>query len=232
MRYFRSWNFTRLSAYALFGTSVCIVLAVVYYVSNIQVISNWKLTIPSTVGTIHVGDTFVVDSVYTKLRQVTGTSKRSLECQSSPGVFVSYPLNSVSANRAPGHSGTGVIVSLTNLRGLPPLPAPCRVCVALGYPILPGRTVPYFKCTSLFFLQPASVASSASSPIPKTSPAQAQAVSSPSETIDNTSTTSSFTQNTIAPPPAQPDSSQSPSFVDELLQPARGLVQLATNTLL
>lgn len=142
---------SNLISYTLFAASAAILAGVVYFALNIQVIKNWSLTLPS--GDIHAGDTLVVASTYTKVRQVTGTSMRTIECESQKGIYVSYPLNHVMANRAPGTTGTGIIVTVpTELNGITKLPDTCHICVSLTYPVLPFRTVPYFRCTSDFNL--------------------------------------------------------------------------------
>jgi hypothetical protein len=207
---------------SLFLSSAAILIGVVYFAMNIEVIKDWTLTLPNS--DIHAGDTIVVASRYTKLKQVRGTSVRSLECQSTPGIFVSYPLSKVSANRAPGNTGTGIIVTMPEqLIGVQKLPDTCRVCIALSYPVLPGRTVPYFKCTKNFTLLPV--------PGSQTSKEESQSLGSVSEqsnSYPNTTAGSAAVQSNNVQPagqaqtPAQPSSS--PSLLEHILQPITNLI--------
>lgn len=210
---------TKILSRLLFLTSVCILVGVVYFAMNIQVIKDWSLTLPS--GPIHAGDTIVVASRYTKLKQVKGTSVRSLECESTPGIFVSYQLNKVAANRAPGSTGTGVVVKMpTVFAGINKLPDTCHVCIALTYPVLPGRTVPYFKCTKNFTLLP--VVSN------QTSTAGSQSQTSVSE---GSVSDSSFSNTTPQSPPPQSNNVQAPqpaptkpSLLQRILNPTKNLI--------
>lgn len=222
MKMFRRAN---LITGTLFAMSAAILIGVVYFAFNIQVLKDWRLTLPS--GPIHAGDTIVVASTYTKLRQVTGTSMRTLECEARPDVFISTPLNKVSANRSPGTTGTGVLVTIPNqIQGITTLPDTCRVCIALTYPVLPGRTVPYFKCTVDFTLLSKTAPATVSASTTQTSPSQ----SVPVATAPNSSVSSS--DNTVAQPAQQPDTSQlptpavpaSPSLIQRILSPISKLL--------
>lgn len=183
----------------LFTASAAILIGVVYFAMNIEVIKDWTLTLPNQ--DIHTGDTIVVASRYMKLKQVKGTSQRSIECQSTPGIFVSYPLNKVTANRAAGKTGTGIIVTIpTKMAGINNPPDTCHICVALSYPVLPGRNVPYFKCTKNFTLLP--------EPVNQTSTAESQSPSSVSNLSYSYPSITSLPNNTANPSPEQSDTSQ------------------------
>lgn len=221
----------------LLTASLVMIVGVVYFAFSIQVITNWRLTPPT--GDIHAGDTIIVASRYTKLRQVTGTSRRTLECQTQPGIYLSTPLNRVDANRAPGTTGTGVLVTIPKaIKGIASLPDPCHVCIALAYPVLPFRTVPYFKCTKDFMLLPAVVSESPAasqttpSQVAVISPAQVRSfVISSSNDIPISTPQQQDGLQSAQPAPAEPSDPQpvnpqpQPSGLQQILNGATGVVQ-------
>lgn len=187
----------------LFGASAVILAGVIYFALNIQVLKDWTLTAPP--GDKALGDTFVVASRYTKIRQVTGKSVRTLECAYTPGVYISYPLDKRAANRAPGKAGTGVVVTIPSyLKGTQKLPAQCHVCVALTYPVLPFRNVPYFKCTNPDFRLVSSLpvhSVGVTAPTIQTSPTPTVSESAPRSDSQVQASSSNTTPSATSPQP-------------------------------
>lgn len=205
---------------ALLTASLVILIGVVYFAFNIQVIKDWHLTLPSQ--EIHAGDTIVVASTYTKLRQVTGISTRSIECAIKPGIYLSTPLNKVLANRAANpnkKTGTGILVQIpASMKGITSLPDPCHICVALSYPVLPGRSVPYFNCTKDFELLPVVAAGAP--------PASSQGSPSPVAVLNRGSSSTNITSvtNTTQLNPSQPTQPVTPQPSQNIVQRVLGAV--------
>lgn len=215
-----------LLSYMLFVFSLLLIVFVFIFTRNIQVLSNWNLTLPS--GDIHVGDTIVVASTYVKLRQVDGSSVRSIECQSTKGIYISTPLNKAIANRAPGKTGTGIVATIpSKLSGITALPDACHICVSLTYPVLPLKTVSYFHCTKDFTLLPSAAPVAVSSAATQTSQSpvvfRGQAGSSSSDVIPIAISTQ---QSTLQPAPVQTQLGIAPQ--PSLLQSVNSVILQAT----
>jgi hypothetical protein len=138
-------------SYVLFGVSALILAGVISLTMNVDVLRDWKITLPP--GDIHVGDTVVLQSTYTKLRSITGTATRYLDCINGGGTNVRYPINEARADRAPGsRTGTGVILKIPTV--VPNLPAKCRISIVVAYKVYPWRTVTEFQSSREFTLLP------------------------------------------------------------------------------
>jgi hypothetical protein len=149
-----NFSSTQVVSYCLLALSALLLLACVYMTYSIDVVTDWKLSLPEK--KIHVGDTVVVASTYKKLRDVTGEASRFLDCNTKQGVSIRYPVNKASASRgASDHrqTGTGIVLVIPNT--IPDLPTKCRIAVSIDYPVLPWRHVIENNETKDFTLYPA-----------------------------------------------------------------------------
>jgi hypothetical protein len=169
---------------------------------QIDVLKDWRLELPKQ--DIHVGDTIIVDSLYTKLMQVSGESTRYLECKNKNGIYIRYELNKAVANRGAGTSGTGVELVMPNT--VPNVPATCRINITIEYNIYVLRTVIETANSKEFTLLPASQKQDASQ---KTSQTQVESVGR-LDVIDV-----SYPNTTPAEQPKQQDISQKQQNVQQ-----------------
>lgn len=216
-------RFLNIISYSLFLISAGMIVVVVLLTRNMQVLANWKLTLPT--GPIRVGDTIVVASTYTKLRQVTGSSTRTIECAYGKGIYISTPLDKAIANRAPGKTGTGIVVKIpAALTGVKALPDPCHICVSISYPVLPLRTVSYFKCTKDFNLLPAVAPATVSSAAIRTSPVQVSLPSHTSSQSADGSMSSSNSSSDTTPSQSNFEQPAAPSLVNRAFSGIRHII--------
>jgi hypothetical protein len=148
----RSVSRANLIAYTLTTLSVGILITTSYFLLNIKVIENWKLTVKQT--DIHVGDTVVLESTYHKLR-TTGSDSESIRyiiCRNREKVWVRYELNRATANRAVGVGGTGIPVTIR--RDIADVPTTCKFNIVISYKVLPFRTVVVTNDSNEFLVQP------------------------------------------------------------------------------
>lgn len=194
-------------SYALFALSAVILFASFLLTMNITVIKDWKLSVP--IADIHAGDTVTLVSQYTKVRDVTGTSVRYIECQNSNHIYIRYPLNEAVANRAAGHGGTGVVVKVPET--IPALPTTCKFTIALEYDVYPWRKVNISQSTQSFQLLPKLATPQEVSldalPAAQTDQARAQVTAA-----DQSVGMVSSANNTANADPAQPNTSQPPPY--------------------
>ncbi len=156
MRLFRKHSPLHHVSYLLFALSALILASTLYFIFSIKVLADWRITLPA--GDIHVGDTVVLRSEYTKLRDVQGRSARYIDCQNREGVMISYPVNEAPADHAAGKGGTGVVLSVPT--SIPDVPTQCQFRISLDYPVLPFRHVTQTNHTNSFKLLPRPSASS------------------------------------------------------------------------
>jgi hypothetical protein len=116
----------------MFALSIIIFLSTVIFTMRIDVVKDWRLELPQ--GEIHAGDTIVVSSMYTKLRDVSGESKRYVECKNQNGVPIRYEINQAVANRKSGKGGTGIEIVVPDI---PNLPKMCKIQVSICYKVIP-----------------------------------------------------------------------------------------------
>lgn len=136
------------SLYALAGAIVIMSLVTAYILLvPIHVLTDWAIEIPDQKPAYSIGDTFFIQSTYTKERNVNGIAKRHLEC-TSPGLSnVSYPLSDATANHPTGsRTGTGVLITLPKI----PVPAKCFISIDVTYQIYPFRSVTEYNRTKSF----------------------------------------------------------------------------------
>lgn len=206
-------NRSKLFTSILFILSLLILGSTAYYVSDIKVIQDWKLTLPDK--PIHAGDTIIVASTYTKLREVTGEATRYVDCWTKDNILISYPINVAIADRASGvKKGTGLILVMPTV--IPDLPAKCSIRVNIKYKVLPLRTVHVTNTTAEFTLLPVAITSR---DIPPT-----VVVKPEGEVVTKENTESSAPKTTVAPPPATPSTPSEPNLLDRILQPITNLL--------
>lgn len=115
------------------------------FVAPINVLSNWRIVAPA--GNYHVGDTVIVQSLFTKLRSVDGVSHRSLICTGAQGSSVAYPVNQAVANHAAqSKAGVGIPIIVP----LVPVPTKCKLAISIEYKVYPFRTVTEFATSNSF----------------------------------------------------------------------------------
>lgn len=227
-----SWpSRTLMMAYFLFAASLGIVVSIIIYTNHIDVIKDWKLTLPTK--DIHVGDQIVIESSYVKLREVKGKARRYINCQNQRGVYVKYELNQRDADNKPGKGATGIDIVVR--RDIPNLPTRCKFRVSIDYPVLPFKTVTEVGETEEFILQgertsaTESEQSSASSS-QQTTPSQGSASQAgklnefSSSYSNNTPNTNNEQSNNSQPPQQQPSPVEAPSLLNRLTQPIEDLV--------
>lgn len=204
--------------------SIASLLASVYMTFSIDVITDWKLTMPDK--KIHAGDTIVVESDYIKTRDVTGKATRDIDCQNKEGSYIRYHMNEAIANRAARSGGTGLEVKIPT--NIPNLPTTCKIAVTIDYPVLPWRTVTEANETDEFTLYPERKdvardergASSGTSQTPSPVVAQSQGSSSFNNTPNSTNTLrdSSQNNNNQNPNPSNPTDPDEPQQVCEIVR--------------
>lgn len=135
--------------YALSGAIVIASLVVSYlFIAPVDVLKDWQIILPD--NELHVGEEVVLQSQYTKLKPVKGTAVRYVECENDRGIFIRYPLNEATADRAPGLGGTGIVVKLPET--VPDLPARCKFSIVIVYRVYPFRDVTEFVSSKEFTL--------------------------------------------------------------------------------
>lgn len=222
---------TSMVAYFLFFVSFCIATTTAYFVFTLDVLKDWKLTIPEQ--PIHVGDTIVIESAYIKLRDVSGTATRYIVCDNAKGISIRYELNQRTANRRSGQGGTGIDVTIR--RDIPDLPAKCKFAVAIEYEVLPFRKVHEYNETKEFMLQP-----ERTTPVNASGEPQAVSQTNLVPVPASVSSSSSSSQNTPSQPQPQLESSQptqpapqqpQPSLVESVVTGVQGIVNSVLNIL-
>lgn len=91
---------------------------------------SWTISVDKT--SYVEGDTIAATSEYTKLRQVSGESKRYLDCLNANGGEVRYPLNGAVADRVAGKNATGINLTVPEVKEAP---TKCHVTIVLRYEI-------------------------------------------------------------------------------------------------
>ena len=200
MRIFRQHSPLQYASYLMFALSALILGSTLYFIFSIKVLAAWRIILPT--GDIHVGDTIVLKSEYTKLRDVQGRATRYIDCQNRAGVMISYSINEAPADHAVGNGGTGVVLYVPS--SIPDLPTYCQFRILLDYPVLPFRHVYQSNHTASFRLLP-KVSAAVAAPVAgqksaiQTSPAQVRvsaptSLSSPNSTTSVVSPQSNFAQ--------------------------------------
>lgn len=200
MNYLRSLNKASLIAYSLITLALVIIFSTTYFVWNIDVVRDWKLVVPQQ--PIHAGDTIIVESRYTKLRDITpGYAKRYIDCQNKDGLTVSYQINEAIADKTAGEKkATGIEMVMPTI--IPNLPATCAIRITVSYPVLPLRTVLETNTSDSFELQPKREPTSSVNESPR-STSTSQSLSQESD-----QSMSSSSNSTATPQSPQRDSSQ------------------------
>lgn len=194
----------------MFTATLVILTATFVFTENVTVLKDWTINLPTQ--PIHAGDTINVQSVYTKLRPLTGTAERYVDCKGFKGGYIRYLVNKAVANRAPAvHTGTGIVILIP--MGIPDLPTQCHISIVVTYQVYPWRAITQFNQSKDFTLlpslspvtsqQPAASAesSTASNPIPVAASSTGNIVSpSSNPTSTNTSAQPNTSQSQAAPP--------------------------------
>lgn len=129
-------------AASIFGATA---LLLILFLRPINVLSNWSIVAPT--DDAHIGQTIVVQSLFTKLRAVNGTAHRTLICNNSAGAEVAYPINDAVANHAAQqHSGVGIPIVIPTVV----VPAKCKLAISIEYQVYPFRTVTEFATSNQF----------------------------------------------------------------------------------
>lgn len=143
--------------YVLSGSIITASLTAGYlFIAPVDVLRDWRIVLPQQA--IHAGDEITVQSIYTKVRNVTGHATRYIECDNKAGVSVRYQLNEAIANRGAGHQGTGIVLKIPD--DIPDLPALCRISTAVDYPVYSFRSHYEYTASDPFPLQPGRVSGS------------------------------------------------------------------------
>lgn len=236
----RNINFTRIFTKLLIVASLVVLASTAYFVVKLDVLVDWRIEIP-TATEYHAGDTIVVESIYTKLRQVEGEARRYVECETRPGVYVSYLVNEVPADRRAGSGGTGIEIPIP--RGIANLPTDCRIRISIDYPVLPFRHVTEVATSDTFRLLPEREEDrirresgnenvSDSQNIAAQVPASSQNVSYPNNTPPNqTETVTNDTQTPDSPTIETPELERQPGVVEGLIRGVDEIVSNVTNLL-
>jgi hypothetical protein len=217
---------TNVTAYLLFLLSGVILGWTIYSTLTLDVIEDksWELILPE--GDIHAGDTILVKSEYTKLRQVEGDSERYVECRTKNNVQVAYLVSKALANRAKGVGGTGLPIPVPE--NIPDLPAKCDIRVVIKYHVLPLKDVIEVKTSKEFILLPRSVAVSPDSLSAKETNLPQSSISYPEQSQSSVSS-SSVNSTPIAESPQQNTSQPvgvevKPSLIEQLTKPVTNLL--------
>ena len=224
-------NRINLLSYLLLLLSAITLVATVYFLSNIKVLENWKLSIPNT--EIHVGDTVTIESTYNKLRDTSGESTRYITCKNKAGLWVRYELNRATSDRAKGKGGTGIVVIIR--RDIADVPTQCKFEVAIRYEVLPFRSVHVVNETNTFTLYPEKVTESSSnesltatqtSQSPTAPPSRSNSsVSYPNNTPPAQQLPSNSSQQSDNPAPEpSPPTPQQPSLINRVLNPVTNIL--------
>lgn len=190
------------ASYALFILSGAMALATITATLSVDVIKNWKLTLPPS--EIHAGQTIVVQSEFTKLKAVKGIARRSVECVNIRGVYLKYLLNEAVAEAPPGRGGIGMVLKMPT--DVPNLPTKCRISVNVDYQVYPWRTVTEFVRSADFDLLPPLPCGFSCQETTETSQSPALAgVSSDSNASSDSSSQSAPNQQLAQQDSSQPD---------------------------
>ena len=150
-RFLPNTSRTQLISYILFFLSACILGFTIYMNVKTDVLKDWRLVLPQQ--DIRIGDSIVLQSLYTKVMDVSGKSTRYIECKTSNGVFVRYPISEAVANRAAGQSGTGIPVVIPST--IPNVPTTCRFNITIEYEVFIWRKHIESVNSEIFTLNPA-----------------------------------------------------------------------------
>ena len=227
IKFVKGLSKTQITSYILFMVSGLILLATIYMNIKVDVLKDWRLVLPQQ--EIRIGDTIVVQSLYTKTMNVTGESIRYIECKTSNGVYIRYPVSEAKANRAAGTSGTGVPIVVPET--IPNVPTRCRINITIDYEIYLLRHVVESANSDEFELLPKKTTSEDESQKTSQSPV------SVSQIVDRMDVSSS--NNTAVPQYAQRDISQGQDNIVESErtldgnpeEPTPNLIQRITNLL-
>lgn len=113
----------------------------------VSVLKNWNVSIVNMQPSYKAGDTVIVQSTYTKTRNINGIAHRHLECTSAQVQDESYLISSAVANHPEGQkTGTGVKIVIPNIAA----PAKCHVSIDVNYKVFPFRTVTQYNHSADF----------------------------------------------------------------------------------
>lgn len=139
----------QLLSYSLFLLSLCIVVFAFLALQKVDVITNWKIIVPKE--SFKTGETVVLKSEYTKVRDVQGKSVRYIECQNRNKIWVRYPLNEAVANRGSGSGGTGIVVKIPET--IADLPTTCKFTIVIDYEVFSWKHVLEVNSSNTFKLE-------------------------------------------------------------------------------
>jgi hypothetical protein len=144
-------EFTRLrlvngALYAV-ATAIFLATALVLYalVIPITVLHDWRVVAPA--GTYKVGQTIVIQSLFTKTKEVDGVSHRNLLCINPTNAEVAYPIDNAVANHQAAHNaGVGIPITIP----LVVTPTTCELQISIEYKVYPFRTVTQYATSNPF----------------------------------------------------------------------------------
>lgn len=133
-------------------TSVALLLAsfIFVYVTfvPVDVLRNWRVSVPQDV--YRLGENAVIYSEYEKLRSVSGTAHRFLECLNTNGAYTRYHISQGDANRPVGKGKASIVLRIPD--EVPNIPTKCRIVIAIDYTVYSFRKVTEHAQTNEFTL--------------------------------------------------------------------------------
>lgn len=173
--------------------------------SPVQVLTHWQLHVDDSQAYMPAS-TVNISSTYTKVRDVSGVSKKYLQCHKPNSTdWDGYiPLSESDANKpstTAGHSATAVAIPLD----VPSLPNTCRIYIHVSYQINPLRTYEQHNYSNSFHVNK------------PTSPMIQQQSLAPQSTNETNSQQAIVTPNIQTPQPQETDTFQNneaPSTVE------------------
>lgn len=216
----------------LYSASVVILISGVFLFyllfSPVQVLTHWQLKVDGSKPYMPAS-TVNISSTYTKVRNVSGVSKKYLQCHKPNSTeWDSYiPLTESDANKPSitvGHSVTAVAIPLD----VPSLPNTCRIYIHVSYQINPLRTYEQYNYSNSFHVnKPISPIVQQQSLAPQPDTNSQQAIVTPSitpetgdsnTTIPQPQTTDTFQNNEAPSTPENAPPTKQKGIIGRILQ--------------
>lgn len=225
----------------LYTCSLAIIISgvTVFYLlfSPVNVLENWNLRVDNSIS-YAPGATVYLNSTYKKVKDVSGMSKRYLQCRKpNSNQWDGYiALTQSDANRPPtknGHSVSALGIPLN----VPNLPNICRIYVNVVYQINPLRTYVQYNYSNTFKVAPGVIVPPQNMTSQPSSNSQddTQETSMPTTQI-TPPTQTDFVQPMVVPQEqeatpvaenAPPSVSSNSTFLQRLTSPVTALLNLA-----
>jgi hypothetical protein len=173
----------------------------------VSVLQNWQLHVDTSIS-YTPGSTIYLNSDYKKVKNVSGTAKRYLQCHKAhSNEWDGYiPLSESDANRPTaqkGHSTTALGVPLD----VPNIPNTCRIYINVVYQINPLRNYEQYTYSNTFRIIAGSIPLTQSPPDNAVQPQESRL---PTPNTTNVYSTPAQSQPTIQPDIAQPVTENAP----------------------